>query len=52
MIGLNCIKEDLKQERGAIWEEKVRKKKKTFDFGEMGFWICAIVIAIGWFWGK
>ncbi|PEY42381.1 phosphodiesterase [Bacillus cereus] len=34
--------------------KKVRKKKqeKDIDFGTIGFWVCMMIIALGWFWGK
>ncbi|MEH7458285.1 phosphodiesterase [Bacillus sp. JJ1127] len=47
IVSLEQTVQELKEE-----VKKARKQKKTFDFGEMGFWVCAIVIAIGWFWGK
>ncbi|WP_459499128.1 phosphodiesterase [Bacillus sp. C1] len=47
IVSLEKTVQELKEE-----VKKVRKQKRTFDFGEMEFWIIAIVIAIGWFWGK
>lgn len=56
---LNAMKEaivKLEQSVRELKEEvkKARKKKqeKDIDFGMIGFWICMIIIALGWFWGK
>ncbi|KEK22041.1 hypothetical protein [Bacillus gaemokensis] len=49
IVSLEQSVQELKEE---VKKLRKKKQKKPFDVGDMGFWVCMTVIAIGWFWTK